>query len=103
MQRIQKTLEGANIKLALVIVVGLSGRGILKAMIAGESDAKLTEPGSTRLKCSRSDLIAALEARITANHRFLIDHHLGFFEELERRSMLGSERSWRPFVTPSGD
>jgi transposase len=87
-QRIQKTLEDANIKLACVIsdVVGLSGRRILKAMITGESDAaKLAELGSTRLKCSRSDLIAALEGHISTTHRFLIDHHLGLVEELERR------------------
>lgn len=87
-QRIQKTLEDANIKLALVIsdVVGLSGRRILKAMIAGETDAaKLAELGSTRLKCSRADLTAALEGRVTTNHRFLIDQHLGVVEGLEQR------------------
>jgi transposase len=87
-QRIQKTLEDANIKLVSVIsdIVGVSGRRILKAMIAGETNAmRLTELGSTRLKCSRSDLAAALDGRVTAHHRFLIDHHLGLVEELERR------------------
>ena len=87
-QRIQKTLEDANIKLVSVIsdIVGVSGRRILKAMIAGETNAKrLTELGSTRLKCSRSDLAAALDGRVTVHHRFLIDHHLGLVEELERR------------------
>jgi len=41
-QRIQKTLEEANIKLDSVIsdVLGQSGRAMLEAMIAGESDAK---------------------------------------------------------------
>ena len=87
-QRIQKTLEDANIKLVSVIsdIAGVSGRRILKAMIAGETNAmRLTELGSTRLKCSRSDLAAALDGRVTAYHRFLIDHHLGLVEELERR------------------
>src|SRR5208283_1835346 len=39
-QRIQKTLEDANIKLASVLasIVGLSGRDIIKALIAGETD-----------------------------------------------------------------
>src|SRR5262245_33585929 len=39
-QRIQKTLEDANVKLTEVIsnVVGISGRAILRALIAGESD-----------------------------------------------------------------
>ena len=49
-QRIQKTLEEANIKLDSVIsdVLGKSGRAMLEAMIAGESDpkrlAELAEP-----------------------------------------------------------
>ena len=87
-QRIQKTLEDANIKLASVIsdIIGTSGRRMLKAMIAGETNAtKLAEHGSTRLKCSRADLIEALDGRMTTHHRFLIDHHLGLIEELERR------------------
>jgi transposase len=87
-QRIQKTLEDANIKLVSVIsdIVAMSGRRILKAMIASETNAmRLAELGSARLKCSRSDLAAALDGRVTAHHRFLIDHHLGLIEELERR------------------
>jgi transposase len=87
-QRIQKALEDANIKLVSVIsdIVGMSGRRILKAMIAGETNAmRLAELGSARLRCSRSELAAALDGRVTAHHRFLIDHHLGLIEELERR------------------
>jgi transposase len=87
-QRIQKTLEDANIKLVSAIsdIVGMSGRRILKAMIAGETNAtRLSELGSPRLKCSRSDLAVALDGRVTAHHRFLTDHHLGLIEELERR------------------
>jgi transposase len=73
-QRIQKTLENANIKLTSVIsdIVGMSGRRILKAMIAGETNpAKLADLGSKRLKCPRAELTAALEGRVTAHHRFL--------------------------------
>jgi Transposase len=73
-QRIQKTLENANIKLTSVIsnIVGTSGRRILKAMIAGETNAtKLAEFGSTRLKCPRAELTAALDGRVTAHHRFI--------------------------------
>ena len=86
-QRVQKTLEGANIKLVSVIsdIMGMSGRRILKAMIAGETDAvKLAGLGSSRLKVPRSDLVAALEGRVTPHHRFLISLHLGLIEELER-------------------
>jgi transposase len=85
-QRIQKALESANIKLTSVIsnIVGSSGRRILKAMIPGETNAtKLAELGSTRLKCPRTELVAALDGRMTAHHRFLIAHHVGLIEELE--------------------
>lgn len=87
-QRIQKTLEDANIKLASVIsdVVGISGRRILKAIVAGETNAeKLAALGSPRLKCSRERLVAALEGYVSGNHRFLIGQHLGMLEDLERR------------------
>jgi transposase len=86
-QRIQKALESSNIKLTSVIsnIVGTSGRRILKAMIAGETNAaKLAELGSTRLKCPRTELVAALDGRVTTHHRFLIAHHLSLIEELER-------------------
>jgi transposase len=86
-QRIQKTLENANIKLTSVIsnIIGTSGRRILKAMIAGETNPiKLAELGSTRLKCPRAELTAALDGRVTAHHRFLIARHLSLIGELER-------------------
>jgi transposase len=86
-QRIQKTLENANIKLTSVIsnIMGTSGRRILKAIIRGETNpANLAELGSTGLKCLRTDLTAALDGRVTAHHRFLIAHHLRLIEELEK-------------------
>jgi transposase len=87
-QRIQKALEDANIKLASLIsdIVGLSGRRILKAIVAGETNAaKLAALGSKRLKCSRCKLMAVLEGQVSDNHRFLIGQHLGILEDLERR------------------
>ena len=102
-QRIQKTLENANIKLTSVIsdIIGISGRRILKAMIAGETNAtKLAELGSTRLKCPAPNLIAALDGRVTAHHRFLIAHHLGLIEDWSGTSlpsMLGSRSCLRRF------
>ena len=85
-QRIQKVLEDANIKLSSLIteVLGASGRLILKALIAGESDAgALAALGGPRLKCSRQELRDALEGRITSHHRFLVGQHLRMIEELE--------------------
>ena len=85
-QRIQATLEEANIKLASVIsdILGLSGRRILKAIVAGESDPRrLAELGHSRLACTRADLAAALDGRPRDHHRFLIGQHLKTIEQLE--------------------
>ena len=85
-QRIQAVLEEANIKLASAIsdVLGASGRRILKAMIAGETDAdKLAQLGSPRLHSSRARLREALHGCLRDHHRFLIDQHLKMIEQLE--------------------
>jgi len=86
-QRIQKVLEDANIKLDNVIsdVMGLSGRAILRAMIGGESDPqKLAELGHAQLKCSREELAEALHGKVTDHHRFLLKLHLETYEQLHR-------------------
>ena len=85
-QRIQAVLEEANIKLASVIsdIMGGSGRRILKAIAAGETDAgTLAKLGSLRLKASRDELVAALTGCIRDHHRFLIAQHLQMIERIE--------------------
>ena len=85
-QRIQATLEEANIKLTSVIsdILGWSGRRILKAIVAGESDPlRLAELGHPRLACARENLVAALQGRLRDHHRFLIGQHLKTIEQLE--------------------
>jgi AraC-like DNA-binding protein len=80
--RIQKTLEDANVKLTQVVsdILGASGRAILKALIAGETDpARLADLTTGRLKASRPQLMAALHGRVTAHHRFMIELHLVAF------------------------
>jgi transposase len=77
--RIQKTLEDANLKLTHVIsdVVGTSGRAILTALIAGETDpARLADLTRGRLKAPRPALVEALHGRVTAHHRFMLHLHL---------------------------
>jgi transposase len=84
--RLQKTLEDANLKLTHVVsdVLGVSGRAILKALIAGETDpTRLADLTTGRLKASRAQLIAALHGRVTTHHRFLLDLHLTQIEALE--------------------
>ena len=60
-QRLQKALEDANIKLTGVIsdVLGKSGRAILDAIVAGETDPeRLVELAQGRLKAPRAELVA---------------------------------------------
>jgi transposase len=84
--RIQKTLEDANLKLTHVVsdILGTSGRAILKAMIKGETDpARLADLTTGRLKATRAQLVDALQGRVTAHHRFMLDLHLTQIEALE--------------------
>src|SRR6202041_1586220 len=78
-QRIQKTLEEANIKLDSVIsdILGLSGRRMIKAMIAGVTDpSKLADLADRRIKATREELRDALHGRLTDHHRFLLGIYL---------------------------
>jgi transposase len=84
--RVQKTLEDANIKLESVItdVIGMSGRAMIEAIIAGESDpAKLANFANYRLKASQGELREALRGRVTEHHRFLLRLHLNQIDALD--------------------
>jgi transposase len=73
--RIQKVLEGANIKLAAVAndVLGVSGRAMLEAMVAGTEDpAALAALARGRLQEKRASLEAALDGLMGAHQRFMI-------------------------------
>jgi transposase len=85
-QRLQKTLEDANLKLASVLsnVMGASGRAILEALIAGECDpATLAALAHPRVKAPRARLEEALRGRVTSRHRFLLRLHLRQIDALE--------------------
>ena len=85
-QRIQKALEDANIKLDSVVsdLLGLSGRRMLEALIAGETDPlKLAVLAHRRIQASAAELEAALRGRVTAHHRFLLQLHLDHVDALD--------------------
>jgi transposase len=85
-QRIQKVLEDANIKLSSVVtdVTGLSGRKILVALIDGESDPdRLAELGSAWLKAPKDELRAALHGFVREHHRFILRLHLDQVDALD--------------------
>jgi transposase len=85
-QRIQKTLEDANVKLTEAIsdILGTSGRAILNALMTGETDPERSADLTTgRLKASRTQLVEVLRGRVTAHHRFMITVHLTQIEAIE--------------------
>jgi transposase len=102
--RIQKVLEDANIKLAGVAtdVLGVSGRDMLEALIAGESDpAKLADLARKRLREKIPALRLALQGRVTDHHRFLLRMHLDHvthLEELIGRLGVRIEEALAPFA-----
>jgi transposase len=84
-QRLRKTLEDANLKLAsaLTDVMGLSGRAVLEALVAGERDPdRLLALVHPRVKAGPARLRAALTGRLTERHRFLLRLHLGQHDAL---------------------
>jgi transposase len=86
--RIQKVLEDANLKLASVATdpLGASGRAMLKAIIAGESDVtKLAEMARGLLRRKIPQLQLALEGKVTAHHRFLLGELMADLEFVESR------------------
>jgi transposase len=102
-QRIQKTLEDANLKLAGLItdILGVTGRAILDALIAGETDldalANLRRRG---IKASHEELVEALRGSVRNHHRFLLRLHLRQIEALQQgvRDLEGRlEDLLRPF------
>lgn len=87
-QRLQKVLEGANVKLASVAsdVLGASGRDMLQALIKGEEDVEsIADLARGRLREKRAELMAALEGLLGPHQRFLLREQLSHIEDLERR------------------
>ena len=84
--RVQKVLEDANIKLASVASdpLGVSGRAMIQAMIAGQEDANLlAELARKRLRGKLPQLKLALDGRVSDHHRFLLKMLMLQIEHLE--------------------
>lgn len=84
--RLQKTLEGANIKLAAVAtdILGVSGRHILEALVAGTMDPPaMAELARGLLRKKIPQLEQALAGAMDAHQRFLIRRHLGHVEGID--------------------
>ena len=102
-QRIQKLLEGANIKLSDVAsdIVGVSGTAMLRALANGESDLdRLVELAKTSLRNKRDELRLALAGSFGSHQRFLLGKQLDQLEFLDGQISdlnLEVEQRLRPF------
>jgi transposase len=84
--RLQKTLEAANIKLAAVIsdVTGVSGRAILDALVNGEEDTgTLVGLADKRIQKKREALEQALVGQLSPTLTFVVKQQLRHLRELD--------------------
>ena len=101
--RIQKTLEDANIKLAAVAtdVLGVSGRQMIEALIGGEQDAeKMADLAQRKLRAKIPQLRLALQGRVSEHHRFMLQvlwEQLTYVEQLIERLNQRIQERMRPY------
>ncbi len=101
--RLQKTLEGANLKLASVAtdVLGMSGRAMFAALIEGERDPEvLADLARGKLRAKLPQLRQALVGRIQPHHLVLISQvlaHIDFLEEAIAQVQVEIDRCLPPF------
>jgi len=104
-QRIQKILDVANLKLTGTItdVLGVSGRAIVKSLIAGETDPeRLADLADYRLRAKREQLVEALHGQLTLQQRRLLSMHLTLVETIET-SIEQLDRDIEKAVSPFRD
>ncbi|GHO88571.1 IS110 family transposase [Dictyobacter formicarum] len=85
--RIQKVLEDANIKLASVVsdLMGVTGQAILRALLAGEIDPEyLAHLARGSLVKKQDELQAALKGKLLAHHQALLEELLQLIATLDR-------------------
>ena len=101
--RLQKVLEDANLKLASVAsdVMGVTGRAILNELVQGHADpTTLAALAKGRLRQKRALLEKALTGRLQPHHRFLLAQHLShidFLDEAIAQLDAQIEEQLRPF------
>ena len=105
-QRLEKLLESAAIKLSSTIdnIVGLSGRRMLEAMIAGvDNPTALAGLADRRVKASTTELIEALTGRFTEHHAFLAKVHLDMIDNYTEQIAAVAARIDACFIPDGAD
>src|SRR3954452_25250178 len=85
-QRIDKLLQGANLKLGSVLsdIMGQGGRAVLDALAAGDSDPeRLAHQVRTKVRASRAERVEALRGRLGAHQRVVLRLHLAQADAIE--------------------
>jgi len=114
--RIQKVLEGANIKLSSVIsdTFGVSGRAMLETIVGGQADpGTMAELAKGRMRSKLPELEKALTGLVREHHRFLLTNqlaHMDFLDEqiatmgarIEGQIQEMSKSQDKPFCDPDG-
>jgi transposase len=90
-QRLEKLLEDAGIKLSSVAtdITGVSGRALLEALIAGQTDpVVIADLAKRTLRRKIPDLSEALVGRFSAHHAFMVHHRRNVRPRLDRSGHL---------------
>jgi len=102
-QRIQKVLEGANIKLSSVAtdILGVSGRSMLEAIVKGIEDPEiLATMARGRMKKKHDQLVDSLQGLLNNHQRMMLDLQLRHIDSLDQaiaRLDVEIEERMRPF------
>jgi transposase len=86
--RMQKVLEWANIKLASVVtdITGVSARAMLQALVDGQTDVtELAELAKGRLRTKRAELEQALRGTLLEHHAFMLSQHLALLDVFDEQ------------------
>lgn len=108
--RLQKVLEWANVKLASVVsdITGVSARAMLQAIVAGETDTGvLADLARGQLRKKRAALEQALTGQVREHHRFLLAQHLIHLDFLDEQQanfdqrILAALEAVQPLLAPA--
>ena len=101
--RLHKTLEGANIKLGSVVsdLTGVSARQMLRELAGGNGDlAQIADLARGTMRAKREQLLRALDGRLSPHQRFMITQHLVAIDAFDAQVTTVEaeiERRMRPF------
>lgn len=92
--RLHKVLTDGGVRLNVVVsdIHGVSGRAMIKAIIADKPSHTVLDCANGRLRASREELFDAVQGELTASHRFVLAEQMAHIEEIEARIARFDER-----------